>query len=96
MDEFKNISSNEWGAPYQGSSTGPLNGIEQLDRSTDRKTDGGISVANVLDRDAERQIQGADIRDRLEVSLDNASEAEEEDELAETEYVSAEAKANQR
>ena len=53
-------------------------------------------MANVLDRDAERQIQGADIRDRLEVSLDNASEAEEEDELAETEYVSAEAKANQR
>jgi hypothetical protein len=91
MDDFKKISSNEWGAPYQGPGSGPLNGIEQRDVATDNAT----SVAAVLAKDEERQIQGVDIRDELEVSLDHASEVEEEDELAETEYVSAEAKANQ-
>ena len=92
MDGFKKISSKEWGAPNQGPGTGPLNGIEQFEKVTD----GNTVVAAVLGKHEERHIQGADIRDELEVSLDNASEVEEEDELAETEYVSAEAKANQR
>jgi len=91
MEDFKKISSSEWGAPYSGGGSGPLDGIEQRDKDIH----GNVSVASVLERDEERQIQGVDIRDELEVSLDHASEVEEEDELAETEYVSAEAKANQ-
>jgi hypothetical protein len=88
MDDFKKISSNDWGAPYKGSGTGPLNGIEQRDKET--------SVAAVLARDEERQIQGVDIRDELEGSLDTQSAyTQEERELEEAEAVARAARANQ-
>ena len=55
------------------------------------------SVAAVLERDEERRIQGVDITDCTKGSLDDdASEAEEDDELDEAETVEKEARANQR
>jgi hypothetical protein len=92
MDELKKISSHEWGAPSHGSSTDPLSGIAQRDTATDKTA----SVAAILAKNEERQIQGVDIRDELEVSLDRASEAEQNDELVESATVGAEARANQR
>jgi hypothetical protein len=63
MDEFKKISSSEWGTPYEGSSTDPLSSIAQRD--------GNNSVSAILARDAERKIQGADIQDEVAESLDD-------------------------
>jgi len=55
------------------------------------------SVAAVVERDEERRIQGVDIADYIKGSLeDDASEAEEDDELDEAETVEEEARANQR
>ena len=55
------------------------------------------SVAAVVERDEERKIQGVDIADYSKGALDDdASEAEEDDELDEAETVEEEARANQR
>jgi hypothetical protein len=94
MDEFKTLTSSEWGAPYQGRSTGtePLNGVGERSKDDNRE----ISVAAVLERDAEKQINGVDIQDELAGSFDNVSAyTEEERELAETEAVARTARANQ-
>jgi len=64
------------------------NDVEQGNKDT--------SVAAVLERDEERRIQGVDITDYTKGSLDDASEAEEDDELDEAETVEKEARANQR
>ena len=65
------------------------NDVEQVNKNT--------SVVDVLERDEERQIQGVDITDCTKGSLDDdASEAEEDDELDEAETVEKEARANQR
>jgi hypothetical protein len=54
-------------------------------------------VATVLEGDAESRIQGMDVADYIKGSLDDdASEAEEDDELDEAETVEEEARANQR
>lgn len=53
------------------------------------------SVAAILAKDEERQIQGVDFQGDLTASLDDASETEEDDELAENEAVEEEARANQ-
>lgn len=65
------------------------NDVEQVNKDT--------SVVDVLERDEERRIQGVDITDCTKGSLDDdASEAEEDDELDEAETVEKEARANQR
>ena len=65
------------------------NDVEQVNKDT--------SVVAVLERDEERRIQGVDITDYTKGSLDDdASEAEEDDELDEAETVEKEARANQR
>jgi hypothetical protein len=65
------------------------NDVEQGNKDT--------SVATVLERDEERRIQGVDITDYTKGSLDDdASEAEEDDELDEAETVEKEARVNQR
>jgi hypothetical protein len=92
MEEFKKISSSEWGAPYSGAGSGPLNGIEQRDMDIH----GNISAAAVLEGDEERQIQGVDILDELKGSLDTQSAyTEEERDLEEAEAVARVARANQ-
>jgi hypothetical protein len=76
-------------AKPQGRKPEPSNGVEQRDQDA--------SVAAILARDEERQIQGVDIHDDIEESLDDdASEIEEDDELDEDETVDEEARANQR
>lgn len=59
MDEFKKVTSNEWGAPYQGAKNDPLSDLAQ------RHKDGSpvASVAAVVERDEERRIEAVDIRD---------------------------------
>ena len=65
------------------------NDVEQGNKDT--------SVAAILERDEERPTQGVEITDHIKGSLnDNASEAEEDDELDEAETVEKEARANQR
>ena len=89
MDEFKRISSKEWGAPNQGRTPESSNGAEQVDK--------GISVAAVLAKDGERHILGVDINGYIKGSLnDDASATEQGDERAEEERVKREATANQR
>lgn len=89
MDEFKRISSNEWGAPNQGRTPESSNGAEQGNKDT--------SVAAILANDEERYIQGVDISGYIKGSLDDdASATEQGDEQAEEERVEKEARANQR
>ena len=57
-------------------------------RAGDDREEGGFARIGLADE--------ADIRDELEVSLDRASEAEQNDELVESATVGAEARANQR
>jgi len=59
MEEFKKISSNEWGTPYKGASTDALSDIAQRHRGEDKP----ITVASILAEDEEKQIQGVDIHD---------------------------------
>jgi len=65
------------------------NDVEQVNKDT--------SVASVLEGDKERRIQDVDLTGYTKGSLDDdASEAEEDDELDEAETVEKEARANQR
>jgi hypothetical protein len=76
-------------APSPARNRESSNGVEQGNKDT--------SVAAVLERDEERRIQGVDIADYVKGSLDDdASEAEEDDELDEAGTVEEEARANQR
>ncbi len=77
MEEFKKISSNEWGAPYEGASGDALSSIAQRDNGT------GKAIL-------------AHGESGLAVSLDDASEDEENGELAEAATVGAKARANRR
>jgi hypothetical protein len=73
-----------------GSSTASLEMSSPADQSA-RTT----SIAAILAKDEERQIQGVDFQEDLKASLDYAAETEEDDELAENEAVEDEARANQ-
>ena len=89
MDEFKKISSNEWGAPNPGRTPESSNGAERGDKDT--------SVAAVLAKSEERHIQGVDINGYIKGCLDDdASATEQGDEQAEEERVEKAARANQR
>jgi hypothetical protein len=54
-----------------------------------------MSVAEVLQKDEEKQIQGVEIDAAEESRDDEASEAEEDEELEEDEDVDKEARANE-
>jgi hypothetical protein len=89
MDDFKRISSNQWGTPNQGSTPEWSQGAEQGDK--------GISVAAIRAKDGERYIPGVDINGYIKGYLDDdASATEQGDEQAEEERVEKEARANQR
>lgn len=59
MDEFKKISSSEWGAPYQGSKKDPLSDLAQRHKAGSTLA----TVAAVLERDERPRIEGVDIPD---------------------------------
>jgi len=89
MDDFGKLFSNEWGAPPERPKLEPTHGVEQGGNDT--------SVAAVLERDEERQIQGAGIIGYVKGTLDDDFSATEQgDEQAEEERVEEEATANQR
>jgi len=89
MSKSTKSRGSEWGSPSQVQDPEPLNGLEQGNKDA--------SVAAVVERDEERRIQVVDIADYIKGSVDDdASEAEEDDELDEAETVEKEARANQR
>jgi hypothetical protein len=89
MSKSTKPPGSEWDGPSPVRNPESSNGVEQGNKDT--------SVAAALERDEERQIQGVDIADYIKGSLDDdASEAEEDDELDEAETVEEEARANQR
>lgn len=89
MDDFKRISSSEWGVPNQGRTPESSNGAEQGDK--------GIGVAAIRAKDGEKHILGVGINGYVKGSLDDdASATEQGDEQAEEERVEKEATTNQR
>ena len=88
MEEFKKLSSNEWGTPSEGPGTGPLHGIEQ----PHHMVAGDTGTAAILGENETR----VGINEQLAVSLDNVAAAEEKEELADNRAVDNEARANQR
>jgi hypothetical protein len=89
MNKSTKSPGSEWDGPSPVQDPEPSNGGEQGNKEA--------SVAAVVERDEERRIQGVDIADYIKGSLDDdASEAEEDDELDEAETVEKEARANQR
>jgi hypothetical protein len=89
MSKSTKSPGSEWDGPS------PVQDPESSKGGEQGKKD--ASVAAVVERDEERRIQGVDIADYIKGSLeDDASEAEEDDELDEAETVEEEARANQR
>ena len=89
MSKTTKSPDSEWDGPSPVQDPESSNGVEQGNKDT--------SVAAVLERDEERRIQGANIADEINGSLDDhASEDEEDDELDEAETVEEEARANER
>ena len=89
MSKSTNPPGSEWDGPSPVQDPESSKGGEQGNKDA--------SVAAVVERDEERRIQGVDIADYIKGSLeDDASEAEEDDELDEAETVEEEARANQR
>jgi hypothetical protein len=89
MSKSTKSPGSKWGRPSPVQDPQSSNGGEQGNKDA--------SVAAVVERDEERKIQGVDIADYSKGSLDDdASEAEEDDELDEAETVEEEARVNQR
>ena len=89
MSKSTKSPGSEWDGPSPVQDPESSNGVEQGNKDT--------SVTAVLERDEEKRIQAVDIADDVKGSLDDdASEAEEDDELDEAEAVEKEARANQR
>jgi len=89
MSKSTNPPGSEWDGPSPVQDPESSKGGEQGNKDA--------SVAAVVERDEERRIQGVDIADYIKGSVDDdASEAEEDDELDEAETVEKEARANQR
>jgi len=89
MSKSTNPPGSEWDGPSPVQDPESSKGGEQGNKDA--------SVAAVVERDEERRIQGVDLADYIKGSLeDDASEAEEDDELDEAETVEEEARANQR
>ena len=79
----------EWAGPPPAQNPESPNGVGQCKKDA--------SIAAVPDGDERSRIQGVDVADYIKGSLDDdASEAEEDDELDEAETVEKEARANQR
>ena len=89
MSKSTNPPGSEWDGPSPVQDPESSKGGEQGNKDA--------SVAAVVERDEERRIQVVDIADYIKGSVDDdASEAEEDDELDEAETVEEEARANQR
>ena len=89
MSKSTKSPGSEWDGPSPVQDPESSKGGEQGNKDA--------SVAAVVERDEERRIQGVDIADYIKGSVDDdASEAEEDDELDEAETVEEEARANQR